>query len=78
MAVEHEPMEQVRKSFRLSWYRSPIDPTRLKELTRLREALLDFFLGDNEFGSSEKSWRNYFYGFAYAAALEKGRRTSRS
>lgn len=34
MAVEHEPMEQVRKSFRLSWYRSPIDPARLKELTR--------------------------------------------
>ena len=34
MAVEHEPMEQVRKSFRIGWYRSPIDPARLKELTR--------------------------------------------
>ncbi len=34
MSVEHEPLEQVRKSFRLSWYRSPIDPARLKELTR--------------------------------------------
>lgn len=44
---------------------------RLKELTRLREALLDFFLGENEFGSLEQSWRNYFYGFAYASALEK-------
>lgn len=44
---------------------------RLKELTRLREALLDFFLGDNAFRSSEKSWRSYFYGFAYAAALRK-------
>jgi hypothetical protein len=29
MAVEHEPLEQVRKRFRLSWYRSPIDPARL-------------------------------------------------
>jgi len=46
---------------------------RLKELTRLREALLDFFLGDNEFHSTEKSWRSYFYGFAYASALEKHR-----
>jgi hypothetical protein len=44
---------------------------RLKEITRLKEALLDYFLGDNEFGSTEKSWRNYFYGFAYASSLKK-------
>ncbi len=44
---------------------------RLKEMTRLREALLDFFLGTNEFNSTEKSWRSYFYGFAYASALKK-------
>jgi hypothetical protein len=44
---------------------------RLKELTRLRESLLDFFLGDNEFHSTEKIWRSYFYGFAYASALGK-------
>ncbi|HEX9902524.1 MAG TPA: hypothetical protein VGB72_06645 [Acidobacteriota bacterium] len=46
---------------------------RLKEITRMREALLDYFLGDNEFQSTEKQWRSYFYGFAYASALEKGR-----
>jgi hypothetical protein len=46
---------------------------RLKELTRVREALLDFFLGNNDFRSSEKSWRNYFYGFAFAASLKKAR-----
>jgi fatty acid desaturase len=34
MAVQREPMEQVRKNFRISWYRCPIDPARLKELTR--------------------------------------------
>lgn len=44
---------------------------RLKEMTRLREVLLDFFLGDNEYRSTEKSWRNYFFAFAYAAALER-------
>ena len=54
----------------------PRHQRRLKEITRLREALLDFFLGDNEFHSTEKSWRSYFYGFAYALALEK-RRTVR-
>jgi len=44
---------------------------RLKELTRLREALLDYFLGSNEFRSTDKIWRDYFYGFAYASALER-------
>jgi hypothetical protein len=51
----------------------PRNRGRLKEITRLREALLDFFLGDNEFHSTEKSWRSYFYAFAYASALEKSR-----
>jgi hypothetical protein len=38
---------------------------RLKELTRVREALVDYFYGDNEFSSSETSWRKYFDCFAY-------------
>jgi len=46
---------------------------RLKEMTRLREALLDFFGGDNEFCSTEQSWRAYFYAFALAAAAQKSR-----
>jgi hypothetical protein len=40
-------------------------------LTRLREALLDFFLGENGYRSSDKSWRDYFYAFAYAAARQR-------
>ena len=44
---------------------------RLREMTRLREALLDFFLGDNEYQSTEKSWRGYFFAFAHASALER-------
>ena len=39
---------------------------RLKELTRLREALIDYFYGNNEFCSSDKLWHGYFYAFAYA------------
>lgn len=45
--------------------------SRLKELTRLREVLLDYFLGGNEFGSTDASWRNYFYAFSYAAARQR-------
>ena len=43
------------------------DAARLKELARAREALVDFFMGHNEFGSTETSWKNYFLSFAYAA-----------
>lgn len=40
---------------------------RLKELARLREAVADYFFGDNEFSSSEILWRSYFDHFNYAA-----------
>ena len=45
--------------------------TRLKELTRLREALVDHFYFDNRYSSSDRLWRNYFYAFGYAANLKK-------
>ena len=41
--------------------------SRLRELTRLREALVDYFLFDNAYGSNDKSWENYFGAFNYAA-----------
>ena len=47
---------------------------RLKELTRLREALLDYFLGPGEFGSSDAAWHRYFHAFGMAAPLERERR----
>jgi fatty acid desaturase len=34
MSTKYEPMSEVRKSFRISWYRSPLEPARLKQLTR--------------------------------------------
>lgn len=46
---------------------------RLKELTRLREVLLDYFLGENEFGSSDLAWHRYFHAFGTAAGLERER-----
>ena len=41
-------------------------PTRLKELARVREAIVDFFIGSNQFRSTGASWRAYFLPFAYA------------
>jgi len=40
--------------------------TQLKEIARVREALVDYFVGTNQFGSTDESWRKYFMHFAYA------------
>jgi hypothetical protein len=40
---------------------------RLKELARLRETLIDYFFGDNQYGSTENLWRKYFLHFNFAA-----------
>jgi hypothetical protein len=54
-----------------------IDPKnrgpRLKEIGRVREALIDHFVYDNEYGTTDESWQEYFYCFNYAAALKKGK-----
>jgi hypothetical protein len=45
----------------------PKDRSRLKELCRVRECLVDYFCGTNEYGSSDELWRKYFFAFTYAA-----------
>lgn len=45
--------------------------SHIKELTRLREAILDYFYGGNEFCSTEVLWEKYFNHFNLAA--RKGR-----
>ena len=54
-----DPKNQTRRS-------------RAKELWLIREAIVDFFYFDNQYGSSPETWREYFDAFAYAAALERG------
>ncbi len=46
---------------------------KLKELLRTREALIDYFLYDNEYRTTDEQWQNYFYDFNYAAAIMRGR-----
>ena len=39
----------------------------LKEILRVREALVDFFIGDNIYKSSDEIWKKYFYYFNFDA-----------
>ena len=45
---------------------------KLKELCRLREVLVDYFYFDNIYGSTDKQWNEYFYGFNHAVAVNRG------
>ena len=42
-------------------------PSRLKELLRMREMLADYFAFDNEYGSTDQLWQNYFLAFNHLA-----------
>ena len=42
---------------------------RLKELTRVYETLVDYFVFKNEYGSSDKLWQNYFFAFNWVARV---------
>jgi hypothetical protein len=50
---------------------SPKNKFRLKEIARTKEILLDYFLGSNEFGTTEEALRKYFFQFAYALRLSR-------
>ena len=43
----------------------------LRELTRLREVLVDYFAGQNNYSSTDDSWRKYFYFFNFSARRTK-------
>ncbi|EKE21417.1 MAG: hypothetical protein ACD_7C00251G0003 [uncultured bacterium] len=43
--------------------------SHLKELLRVRETLADYFVFDNDYHSTDKSWQNYFYAFNFAARI---------
>lgn len=51
----------------------PKNRKRLKEIVRTREALVDHFVYDNEYNTTDEIWYNHFFDFNYAAALQRGR-----
>ncbi|MEK6715657.1 MAG: hypothetical protein AABY43_06405 [Candidatus Omnitrophota bacterium] len=42
---------------------------RLRELARVRECLADYFVFNNEYKSTDKSWHSYFFAFNFAARM---------
>ena len=44
---------------------------RLKELARTREALIDHFLCQNSYHTTDECWNRYFLQFTYAANLKR-------
>lgn len=47
------------------------DEARLVEVSRVYELLVDYFLGENIFGSTDELWRKYFNSYAYLAAINR-------
>jgi hypothetical protein len=44
---------------------------RLRELTRLREVLVDYFWCDNEYASTPEPWHSYFHPYGVAVSIRK-------
>ena len=51
----------------------PKNKWRLREVLRVREALVDYFMVDNQYASTDELWQKDFFQFNYAAALRRGR-----
>jgi hypothetical protein len=51
----------------------PKNRKRLKEILRAREMLVDYFVYNNEYSSTDEFWQNYFFDFNYAAAIRRGK-----
>lgn len=49
----------------------PKNNRQLREITRTRELLVDYFFAENEYHSTAQSWRNYFLAFAVAARVSR-------
>lgn len=51
----------------------PKNKKRLRELTRIKECFLDYFLGANQYSFTDESWHAYFFNYNYMYALQKGK-----
>jgi hypothetical protein len=49
--------------------RLPLPFPKLKELARVRAALVDDFAGNNTFHSTDDAWKRYFGAFTWAARI---------
>jgi hypothetical protein len=47
------------------------EKSRLNEITRMYELLVDYFEGDNRYQSTDKLWRKYFHNYVYLCAQKR-------
>ncbi len=47
------------------------DGNRLREIIRVREALIDWYVGENQYQSSDQLWQKYFLAYNYLARLRR-------
>jgi len=52
----------------------PKNRKRLKEICRLKEVLIDYFWGENEYKSTDELWEKYFEPFIYYAGKLREKR----
>ena len=45
--------------------------SRLKELMRVKECLIDYFVYSNQYHSTDRGWQKYFRAFTYAARVNR-------
>ena len=51
----------------------PKNIKRVKELALIKEVMLDYLYGDNQYGYTDEALHKYFYCFAYASAMARRR-----
>ena len=51
----------------------PKNRKRLKEIVRIREMFVDYFLYDNRYVFTDEFWQKYFYYFSYAVAAARNK-----
>jgi hypothetical protein len=44
---------------------------KFEELCEIRKKLVDYFMYDNIYSSSNEKWNSYFYAFNYAVAISR-------
>jgi hypothetical protein len=64
-AALHRALELIDLTLDDPRYRGSV--ARLRELARVREVLVDFFAGPNQYGSTAASLQKYFDAYAIAA-----------
>lgn len=68
-----------KKDAQLSFFRAlelieltltdPKHKNRAKEITRVKEMLIDWYLGNPQYQSTDQSWQKYFFQFNLASRL---------